>query len=161
MKTNSENHKKDYDFTQSIFYQIKLTEKYFKMMGKYLEMSFDLPITLDEMCVLLTIHQHDGEIHQRDLAKIILKDRGNTGRLLDTLENDGFIERKETTKNKRQAKVINITDSGMDAVNECFEMIEPVFKSLDKRFEQEKIDKVIEGLIHFRKIIEETIEIRI
>ncbi len=149
------------DFTKSLYYQLKLTEKYFKMLGKYIEMKLDLPITLDEMCVLHTIYKHSGEIHQRDLAKIILKDRGNTGRLLDVLEKDGFIERKETTKNKRQAKVISITESGIDVVNECYGIIEPIFNSLDEKFERAKINQVIENLIHFRNAIEDMIEIRI
>lgn len=156
-----ETKQKEKDFSESLYYQLKLTDKYFAMLSRQLEMKLDLPVSLDEMCVLDTIYKNNGMLHQRDLAKKILKDRGNTGRLLDTLENDGYIIRKEITKNKRQARVISITDNGCDVVQECKEIIYPILSKIEEKFTQDKIDKVIECLIHFRKVIEETIEIHI
>lgn len=37
-------------------------------------------------------------ICQRDLAKLILKDRANTGRILNSLEEKGFIKRYKTQR---------------------------------------------------------------
>ena len=51
----------------------------------------DLPISLDEF-VILDILIDNEEICQRDLAKLILKDRPCTGRLLNSLEEKGFIK---------------------------------------------------------------------
>ena len=75
-------------FIDSLYYQIKLTEKCSKILAKQLEEKLELEITLDELTALATINLHNGEIHQRDLAKILLKDRANTGRMLNNLENN-------------------------------------------------------------------------
>ena len=58
-------------FIDSLYYQIKLTEKCSKILAKQLEEKLELEISLDELTALATINLHNGEIHQRDLAKIL------------------------------------------------------------------------------------------
>ena len=59
-----------------------------------------LNIGVEEYGALDVISCNEG-ICQRDLAKIILKDRANTGRIVNTLEEKGFITRSADTKNNR------------------------------------------------------------
>ena len=104
-------------FVNSLYYQIMLTEKYAKVFSKQLEEKYNLPITLEELTALSIVSQHNGEIHQRKLAQIILKDRANTGRMLKHLEQQELISREEQTKNKRQVFVLTITDKGLSMIN--------------------------------------------
>lgn len=84
-------------FIDSIYYQLEQTAKYCRYLGMQLFQKLDLPINLDEFVVLDTLLGHEG-ICQRDLAKLILKDRPSTGRLLNSLEEKGYIERFVDTK---------------------------------------------------------------
>ena len=61
-------------FIDSIYYQLEQTAKYCRYLGMQLFQRLNLPINLDEFVVLDTLLGHEG-ICQRDLAKLILKDR--------------------------------------------------------------------------------------
>ena len=87
-------------FTDTIFYQIELTSRYTRMLGAQLFGRLGLGLTPEEFSTLDVLSCQDS-LCQRDLAKLILKDRANTGKLLDSLENKGFIERTLSVKNNR------------------------------------------------------------
>ena len=79
-------------FTDTIFYQVELTARYTKMLGIQLFGKLGIGLTPEEFAALDTISAHS-ELCQRDIAKLILKDRANTGKLLDSLEQKEFITR--------------------------------------------------------------------
>ena len=79
-------------YTDTLFYQIELTAKYCKLLGQQVFEKYNTGITVEEFAVLDTV-LCNGELCQRDVAKLILKDRANTGKLLDTLEKKGLIIR--------------------------------------------------------------------
>ena len=147
-------------FIGSLYYQIKLTEKCSKILAKQLEEKLELEITLDELTALATINHHNGEIHQRDLAKILLKDRANTGRMLNNLENKGYISRIEKTKNKRQANIINITNKGMETLNTMTGIIRPMFDNVHNKMNYD-INYLKAGLTELRELMKQEIDIEI
>ena len=77
-------------FTDTIFYQIELTAKYCKLLGSQVFEKYNAGISCEEYTVL-DVLANSPKMCQRDLAKIILKDRANTGKLLDGLEKQGYI----------------------------------------------------------------------
>ncbi|MCR5266362.1 MAG: MarR family transcriptional regulator [Cyanobacteria bacterium RUI128] len=147
-------------FIDSLYYQIKLTEKCSKMLAKQLEESMNLEITLDELTALATINMHNGEIHQRDLAKILLKDRPNTGRLLNNLENNGYVKRVSKTKNKRQAHIINLTKKGEETLSKLTDIIRTMFDNVHNNMTHD-IKYLKEGLIELRELMKAEIDIHI
>ena len=147
-------------FINSLYYQIKLTEKCSKMLAKQLEAKLELEITLDELTVLSTISLYNGEIHQRDLAKILLKDRPNTGRMLDNLESKGYILRVEKTKNKRQANMVNLTEKGQETLCNLTNIIRPMFDNVHKSMTYD-IDYLKKGLTELRELMKKEIDIHI
>lgn len=147
-------------FIDSLYYQIKLTEKCSKILAKQLEEKLELEISLDELTALATINLHNGEIHQRDLAKILLKDRANTGRLLNNLEKKGYIHRIEKTKNKRQANIINLTEKGLTTLDKLTDIIRPMFDNVHERMTYD-ITYLKEGLTQLRELMKEEIDIQI
>ena len=70
-------------YINSIYYQLELTAKYCKYLGSQLVAKIGLPISLDEVVTLDTLAMN-GDMCQRDLAKIILKDRPSTGRIVNS-----------------------------------------------------------------------------
>lgn len=147
-------------FLDSLYYQIKLTEKCSRILAKQLEEKLNLEITLDELTALSVITLHNGEIHQRDLAKILLKDRANTGRMLNNLEKNGFIERFEKTKNKRQSFMINLTKKGAETLERLTNIIKPMFAEVHSKLKYDK-EYLKNGIIQLRELMKEVTEIHI
>ena len=155
MKTDLHEH-----FTDTIFYQIELTAKYCKLLGQQVFENFDSGISLEEYSVLDVLTINDA-LCQRDIAKLILKDRANTGKLLNTLASKGYISRDLTVKNNRPVKLVKITDEGVKKVNEIAEKARPNYNLIKEKINKRNISKVGELLKELREILKETIEIQI
>ena len=93
-------------FTDSIYYELEKTARVLRLLGVQMFEKIDAGLGGDEHAALDTISCNPN-ICQRDLAKLILKDRANTGRILDSLEQKGFITRFIDTKNNRLVKKIH------------------------------------------------------
>lgn len=102
-------------FTDSIIYVMEQTSVYFRVKGSQIFNKLNIDITLDQFIALDAISYNE-DICQRDLSKLILKDRSNTGRILTILEEKGFIERKVETKKNRLIKKIYITEKGKNLI---------------------------------------------
>ena len=148
-------------YTESFYYQIKLTEKLIKIWCKQIEESLELPITIDEITILDIINDNNGKIHQRDLAQMIFRDRANTGKLLNNLEEKGYLIRVDMTKNKRQAKIINITEKGTEVINLFREEVEPIFEKVKERTSENQRKFAKQYLQNIRDVITESIELHI
>lgn len=155
MKTSIHEH-----FTDTIFYQIELTAKYCKLLGQQVFEKFNTGITLEEYSVLdvLTINE---SLCQRDIAKLILKDRANTGKLLDSLAEKKYIARELTIKNNRPVKLVKITKEGLEKVNQVAETVKPNYKLVMERINNSNLEKVGDLMKELREVLKETIEIQI
>ena len=98
-------------YTNTLYYDLELTAIYCRMLGSQLIEKIYPNMNDYELRALDAIYCHP-KICQRDLAKLILKDRANTGRIVDSLERKGFIKRYNDTKNKRLVKKLEITEEG-------------------------------------------------
>lgn len=148
-------------YTDSLYYHVKLTEKLLKILCKQIEDDYDLPLTIDECIVLDIIDENNGKIHQRDLAKLLFKDRANTGKLLNNLEAKNYIERKEVTKNKRLVKIMNLTQKGHDLIKKFHSEIFPIFAKIENRLSSEDENTTKRYMQSIRDIVTELIEIDI
>lgn len=104
-------------YTESIIYLMEQTVTYFRIKGAQFFNELKIGITIDQFVALDAIYSNE-DICQRDLSKLILKDRSNTGRILNILEENGFIKREVETKGKRLVKKIYITDKGKKIIEE-------------------------------------------
>ena len=128
-------------FTGSIFYEIELTAKYCKMLGNQVFEKFKANIPVEEFGILDTILCNPG-ICQRDLAKIVLRDRANTGKLLDSLEKKGFIKRKLAIKNNRPVKIAEITVLGRKKAEEVTRLVRPHLEMVKQKIQNTDLAKV-------------------
>ena len=147
-------------FTDTIFYQIELTAKYCKLLGQQVFEQCKTGISVEEYAVLDTILSN-GELCQRDLAKLILKDRANTGKLLDILESKGLIERRLSTKNNRPVKLIELTDAGKDKMVDAVSKIRPHYAKVKEKIANSDLAKVKDLLKELRRMLNDTINIQI
>lgn len=147
-------------YTDTIFYQIELTAKYCKLLGQQAFEQLQAGINLEDYAVLDTLITNKN-MCQRDLAKLILKDRANTGKLLDSLEKRGLIKRKLSIKNNRPVKIIEITPDGEKKVEYAASRLRPHYWEVMDTINHKDIGKVGGLLKDLRKILKETIEIQI
>lgn len=147
-------------FTDTIFYQIELTAKYCKLLGQQVFEKYNTGISVEEFAVLDTV-KCNGELCQRDIAKLILKDRANTGKLLDALESKGLITRKLSIKNNRPVKLIDLTEEGKAKVEDAVNKIRPHYAEVKKRIANSDLAKVKGMLADLRQMLKDTIDIQI
>ena len=147
-------------FIDSIFYEIELTAKCTQMLGRQAFEIYKIDISLEEVAILDTIITNPN-ICQRDIAKLILKDRANTGKLLESLENKGLIERKLDIKNNRPVKTAVITETGLKKFNEVSEKFRPHIEIVKDKIQNSDLNKLRDLLKEFREVLKNTLEIKI
>ena len=147
-------------FTDTIFYQIELTARYCKLLGSQVFEQFKIPFSVEEYSILDTLLVHK-ELCQRDLAKLILKDRANTGKLLDGLEKKGLITRKLTMKNNRPVKIIEISPEGEVQIELASQKISPHYYAIKEQIAKSDIARIGDLLKDLRNVLNDSLKIQI
>ena len=147
-------------YINSIYYQLELTAKYCNYLGCQLTKKINSVLSLDEIVTLDTLAAN-GEMSQRDLAKLILKDRPATGRILNSLEERGFIIRVADTKNNRLIRKIILTDSGKTTLSDITVKIKDYLQKISQVVSDKGISKMKESLNEFREILKQEVELNI
>lgn len=120
-------------FTDSIYYSLEQIGRYLEINSKEFFSKITTKITPEEFRTIDVILCNP-DICQRDLAKLILRDRVRTGRILDSLEEKGLIERYSDIKNKRLVKKMRLTKKGHQCFAEVTERTQPYIKILSEKF---------------------------
>lgn len=81
----------------------------FRQLAKHMKEK-NLPITPDQFRLLTHLWQNDG-CSQQELAVGSLRDRANVTRIIDILEREGIVERKDHENDRRVFK-IHLTKKG-------------------------------------------------
>ncbi len=147
-------------YIDSIFYQFEQTAKYCRYLSVQIFQKLDLGITFDEFITLDTIDANEC-ICQRELAKLILKDRASTGRLLNSLEEKGYIERFVDTKNNRLVRKMKISDKGRGILIEITHKLKAYISKLPKILSEEDKAALIDSIVNFRHNIEKEVQMNI
>ena len=108
-------------YTDTVKYEIDKASVYLGAKSSQIFDSFNFGITVEQYYILDTVY-HNRNICQRDIAKLMLKDRSNTGRFLNILEEKGLIKRQLDIKGKKMVKMVSITQEGIETV----ERIHPI-----------------------------------
>lgn len=147
-------------YTDSINYELEQTARLMKLLGIQLFDKLQLSVTPDEYAALDTVSVNAG-ICQRDLAKLLLKDRANTGRILESLEQKGFITRFIDTKNNRLVKKMGITEKGYKELDMINSKIKGHIENARGKITPKEVEKVQVVLKKFRKNLEQMVETNI
>ena len=147
-------------YKDSLYYEMVLTSKYFQMYGAQFFGASHYPVTMDEFAMLDVIYCNQG-VCQRDLAKLILKDRANTGRLVESLERKGFVRRELVTRNNRPIKQTTLTKEGEDILTKITSDIKEELKYVHDEVSEEEIDKACETLKKLQKAIGKVLKTQI
>lgn len=147
-------------YTESIIYAMEHTVVYFKIKGAQFFNELNMGVTIDQFGALDAIYCNN-DICQRDLSKIILKDRSNTGRILNILEENGFITRVAETKGKRLVKKIYITKKGKKLVENSQEKLRSAFSKVFDDVSEEEFATLRKTLEKLKNSLSQTTNIQI
>lgn len=118
-------------YTETLYYELEQTTKFFRVFSMKFFKKMEMDISPDEFVTIETILCNAG-ICQRDLAKLILKDRANTGKILNTLEEKGYITRFVDMKNNRLVRKMGVTESGKQVYDMVTEKLRSTIKKIDE-----------------------------
>jgi len=148
-------------FTESIFYQMEQIARYLEMEGK----SFFSKITNGSLSAeefrVLDVILCNPDICQRDLAKMILRDRVRTGRILDSLSEKNLIKRFNDVKNNRLVKKMELTELGEKYFYEISNKIHPYMQKLLENFTSTQAEELKGLLILLKQALSETVEVKV
>ncbi|MDR1168925.1 MAG: MarR family transcriptional regulator [Heliobacteriaceae bacterium] len=137
------------NYTSSVFYRIQVVARYCRATSLLFFENLTDEIAMDEFTIL-NILALNPQLCQRDLAKVIFKDRATTGRLLNSLEAKGFIARHADTRNNRLIRKMDITDKGEEILNKLQPIIDKATKLFETQFDPEEIEVVKKFLVKMR-----------
>jgi len=120
----------------------------FRQLGKHLNQK-NLPITPDQFRVLTHLWQNDG-CSQQELAIGSNRDRANVTRIIDILERENIVERKDHETDKRIFRIF-LTKKGKDLEEDAAICGQMAIKDALKGIPKEEVDMCMKVL---RKTIE-------
>ncbi|MBP1618858.1 MAG: regulatory protein MarR [Bacteroidetes bacterium] len=94
---------------------------------------------------LLLIDAGKGELTQQDLASKLFSDKVQVVRIVDYLSANGYVERIQNPKDRRQYK-LHVTDKGHAAVPEIKAVVKELSQIAFKGLSPEKIDELYSTL---------------
>ena len=147
-------------YTEGMLFQVRLTSRYLSLMGNQVFEKLNMPISFEDYLILDIISYNEGICH-RDLAKMLLRDRSNLGKIASKLEKLKLIKVKLDTRNNRAVKKIYITDKGHKLCTEIYEKVEPHISFVMDKITDEEQKIVSESLTKFRKNLDELVETKI
>ena len=147
-------------YTDTLNYEIEQVARLLRLISVRVFEQLEIDVTPDEYVALDTILCNSG-ICQRDLAKLILKDRANTGRILDSLEEKGLITRFIDTKNNRLVKKMGLTESGVKKIHQINKKIEGFINSSKRKLTDEELENIHSSLKKLRCNLQEIFDMNI
>lgn len=147
-------------YENSLIYQINSTSKYFDKLFEQIFKEMNFGITSTEH-LALTVVNETADCCQRDLARIILKDRANTGKLAKTLEEKGFIKIELKTKNNRLVKILTTTKKGKKILEEIMQKFKPVIEKIEKEFSKKEVENIKKFLENFKTKVKKIVKTNI
>ena len=147
-------------YEETLIYQINSSAKHFDKLFDQFFKQVNIGVTASEHLALMVIHDTK-DCCQRDLARVLLKDRANTGKLAKSLEEKGLVKIEATIKNNRAVKILTITKKGKKLIDESVKLIEPMREQILTKFSQEKMQLVASALTEFTQLISKSLKINI
>lgn len=152
-------------YTDSLYYELEQTTKFFRAFSMKFFKKMEVDISPDEYVTIETILCNAG-ICQRDLAKLILKDRANTGKILDALEEKDYITRFIDMKNNRLVRKMGVTETGKEIYDMVTEKLRKTIKKIDENkhhcpIPEEEKQMVRNTLRKFRENLSKIVDMQI
>ena len=147
-------------YTESIFYELKQTARLMKFHATQQFEALGIDLSPEDYSTLDTV-MCNPSLCQRDLAKLLLLDRANTGRVLNKLEAKKLIIRTVDTKKNRLIKKVDITADGIKELEDINKKIYNKYMEIADKIPSEEIEAIKISIRELRANLEKHIENKI
>ncbi len=147
-------------YEDSLFYQLNSNSRYFNLLFEQFFKELNLGISATEH-LALSIISDTKDCCQRDLARLLVKDRANTGKIANALEKKGYININLCEKHNRPVKILTITEKGKELCEKILEIILPTVNRIYDEIDRDTLEHAKETLKEFRKVVEKVVKVNI
>ena len=151
---------KDIVYSESIWFQLRLTSRYISLMGNQAFEKLKFDISFEDYILLDIIANHE-DICPRDIARMLLRDRSNIGKIDSGLEQKKLIKIKADIRNNRSIKKLRITDKGIKLCNEMYLKIQPYIDIMNNSISEKDKKNISLLLEKCRNTLDEIVETQI
>ena len=147
-------------YMEKMFFQLRITSRYLTLMGNKAFEKLNFPISFEEYVILDKIAVNEGICH-RDLARMLLRDRSNIGKIVSGLEKKGLLKVTPDIRNNRAIKKMKINEKGIKLCNAMYVKLEPYMETLNKNINREEFEAVSSIMAKCKNVIDNIIETQI
>jgi len=144
----------------SLSYALNVTANYYRVAAmKLVKEKFPNSLTPEQLGILLILAKKDG-LYQKQIADFLSKDRPNITRMLNILEEKGYVERRNDKTNKRILRVF-ITKKGLEMVEKITPFKDKMNEIALKNISQKELDALCKTLSKVRMNLLEAFDIQL
>ncbi len=142
-------------------YQIDFTANYSKSFRREFQLKYvSSELSADEFGILHLIYDNP-KISQTDIGKYLFKGKAHIGKMLNEMENKGYIKRVVDTRNNIMIKRNEMTQKGLDIFKLAISKMSLINEKMGKEFSQEEIIQFISYLKRFRKTLGSIVDVKL
>ena len=137
------------DVTQSLIFNLDQASRVARVSGmRFFENHPELGITFNDYFLINMLHAHPN-IHQRSIAKLMLKGTANLSRDLEKLEKKGLLKRNLATRDKWMVKTLVLTDKGEEIRQKAMKLAQENLDKINQIYTPEEYKMFKEFLTRF------------
>lgn len=146
-------------FIEGLPYKLAETARISELMARnYYKNYVKSILDIDEFRILCHILSNP-DLSQSDLAKLVYKGKAHIGKILNEMEQKGFITRTISTHNNMMVKRTALTDKGITVYNETNEAFRQLGSKILADFSDEEMETFLKLLDKLKNKILENSEI--
>jgi len=141
-----------------LFSNIGQTSKILKIFAiRFFNEHKNTNISFNEFDIIHSL-KNNHNIHQRDLAKILLRGTANLSKDLNSLEKKNLIRRVIDIKNNRMVKRLQLTDLGNKLYNDIGDIFQIYAKNLENLYTKEEYKQFNSYLDRLKNKLTESVD---
>ena len=123
--------------------------------SKFFDKNSNLSVSFNDFLILEALFDNP-DIHQRNLAKILVRSVANLSRELDRLEKRGLVERTVDVKDRRTVKTLKLSEAGQQVYQKACETCVKQVENIENVFTQKEYETFINYLFKLKNRLIET-----
>ena len=117
--------------------------------SKFFDKNSNLSVSFNDFLILEALFDNP-DIHQRILAKILVRSVANLSRELDRLEKRGLVERTVDVKDRRTVKTLKLSEAGQQVYQKTCETCVKQVENIENVFTQKEYETFMNYLFKLK-----------
>ena len=148
-------------FDYFLTYQIVYTANFNKSFRREFQTKYiSDEMSADEVAILMLIDMNP-DISQTDIAKYMFKGKAHVGKMLNDMENKGYLKRTVDTKDNIMIKKSIMTPKAEKYIKYAKEQSKVIKERMEKEFSEDEKEVFISYLKRFRGVLSSLVDVKL